>query len=234
MSLSNLVNQYLNIGRDIKTYEFGLIEEVGGNIDYAKTSKLIRHARRLAILTRMIPNPLLHDCLQRLETDIDIKDWEAVSKHHGYALAAVDLIEYISEQKESVQELGTGLALTPRSEEALVTIRTSLFSLGERLHRLESAVNHLSDNKQFPVPLAESKTEGDVDLHPKERITLYTMLLGMALEQYAYNPNAARGNAATHIASDLLQHGLKLSEDNIREKLRTAWSLVGDKVACTA
>src|SRR5258706_9137149 len=100
-----------------------------GNITSVNTSELIRPARHLAVFARMIPNPLLQECLQRLEVDIDAKDREAVSTYHGYALAAVDIIRYMSEHPEAIEQAGTGAALSPPCEEALVGIRRSLTSL---------------------------------------------------------------------------------------------------------
>ena len=66
-----------------------------------------------------------------------------------------------------------------------------------------------------------SRAAGSVKLHPKERQSLQKMILGMAIEQYGYDPST-RGSAVSQIADDLRTHGVSLDEDTIRKQLKAA------------
>jgi len=55
-----------------------------------------------------------------------------------------------------------------------------------------------------------------------ERQTFLKILLGIALEQYRFDPKAKQNKAASQISSDLAAHGLSVSDDTVREKLKQA------------
>lgn len=62
----------------------------------------------------------------------------------------------------------------------------------------------------------------------KERDSLLKLVLGMAIEQYGYQPNAMRNEATRNIERDLEEAGFPLSEDTIRKYLRMAKRVVID------
>ena len=64
------------------------------------------------------------------------------------------------------------------------------------------------------------------ELNPKERESLLKLVIGMAVEQYGYNPNASRNEATAHIASDLATNGVPLDRDTILKWLREASELL--------
>lgn len=66
-----------------------------------------------------------------------------------------------------------------------------------------------------------AKTE-DVAFSEKGRGTFQKMILGMALEQYGYDPTDAKSDVPKAIAGDLALHGLNLTERTIRDQLRAA------------
>lgn len=57
------------------------------------------------------------------------------------------------------------------------------------------------------------------DLKPKERNTLLKLLLGLALTNYEYNPQASKNSTAKDIVNDLSLHGLHVDEDTVRKWL---------------
>jgi len=60
------------------------------------------------------------------------------------------------------------------------------------------------------------------DLRTKERGTLLKLILGMALAGYGYDPEAPRSATPKEIADDLLKHGISLTDDTVRQWLKTA------------
>jgi erythromycin esterase-like protein len=65
-----------------------------------------------------------------------------------------------------------------------------------------------------------SQTAPTVDQASRE--SLLKMILGMALEQYAYEPSAYRSGATSNISSDLDSQGLSLDLKTIRKILKEA------------
>lgn len=59
-------------------------------------------------------------------------------------------------------------------------------------------------------------------IKPKERESLLKMILGMAMEQYAHDPYAARTETAKNIEYDLIGHDLRLDQDTVRKYLNEA------------
>ncbi|MEE9376347.1 MAG: hypothetical protein V3V04_08415 [Rhizobiaceae bacterium] len=59
-------------------------------------------------------------------------------------------------------------------------------------------------------------------LEKRERASLFTLLAGLAIGGYGYNPTSVRSEVPKEIRSDLNKIGLDLSEDTIRKYLREA------------
>ncbi len=80
--------------------------------------------------------------------------------------------------------------------------------------------------KSLPVQpeekLATMAPPNRQELKTSERNSLLKLILGMALEQYDYNPIAQRSTATTQIQSDLAEHGITMSEDTVRKYLKEA------------
>jgi len=85
---------------------------------------------------------------------------------------------------------------------------------------LQTSVACMRESHDRDYNLDTRATEPD-KLHPKQRQSLQKMILGMALEQYGYDPSA-RGSAVSQIADDLQGHGLSLDQDTIRKQLKAA------------
>lgn len=60
----------------------------------------------------------------------------------------------------------------------------------------------------------------------RQRETLLRVLVGIALEQYGYDPKKARNSAPKQISDDLALHGLSVSDDTIRKYLNEASELL--------
>lgn len=72
----------------------------------------------------------------------------------------------------------------------------------------------------------EKKSKDDKELSSRERNTLLKMIIGMAVEQYGYNPEAKKSDATQNIISDLEQCGLGLDANTVRKKLKEASELL--------
>ena len=64
-------------------------------------------------------------------------------------------------------------------------------------------------------------------LSTRERETLLKIILGMAIEQYGFNPTAGRSPIPKQIADDLAILGIPVSDDTVRQKLNDAFDTVG-------
>lgn len=68
---------------------------------------------------------------------------------------------------------------------------------------------------QTPPPIED-------DLKTSERNSLLKIILGMALQQYSFDPDAARSSTVPQILEDLAASGIKIGEDTVRKYLREA------------
>ncbi|MEP3672754.1 MAG: hypothetical protein ABJM86_07360 [Hyphomicrobiales bacterium] len=66
------------------------------------------------------------------------------------------------------------------------------------------------------------------EITTREHKALLKMILGMAIEQYGYKPDAARNEATRNIENDLREAGFPLSEDTVRKYLKMAKNIVLD------
>lgn len=60
----------------------------------------------------------------------------------------------------------------------------------------------------------------------RQRETLLRILIGIAVEQYGYDPKKGRNSAPKQISDDLALHGISLSDDTIRKYLNEASDLL--------
>lgn len=65
-----------------------------------------------------------------------------------------------------------------------------------------------------------------VELRTRERNSLLTLVIGMAVAAYNYGPSDRKSDVASEIASDLARAGLSLHPDTIRKWLREAADLL--------
>jgi hypothetical protein len=169
----------------------------------------------LSVLARAIPSRLLHDCLQRLEVDIDVKDREAVSKYHGYALAAVDIIDAIPADPSSLEQLNDrSIRDDIVSNEASNSVAKSLCLIEKRLESLE--------NKLGYSRITATKNSANQDLPTRERETYEKILIGLAVYALGYDPRQKRSPISREIAGELAAMDLDVSEDTVRNKLTAA------------
>lgn len=71
------------------------------------------------------------------------------------------------------------------------------------------------------VPIAESAT-ADKQLNTKERDTLLTLVIGMAIKGYSHDPAALKNNAPKEIADDLKALKIPITDDTVRKYLKQA------------
>ena len=68
------------------------------------------------------------------------------------------------------------------------------------------------------------------ELGTRERDSLLKLVIGMAVEQYGYDPQKLKNTAITNIQSDLARHGLSLDTDTIRKWLRAGADLLSRSI----
>lgn len=101
----------------------------------------------------------------------------------------------------------------PLVEEATEVITTLKAQLSAKQVELEDT------RREGELLRSQSKDEA---LNEKGRGTFQKMILGMALEQYAYNPADKKSTVPKQIADDLRLHGIELTEKTVRDILRAA------------
>jgi two-component sensor histidine kinase len=101
------------------------------------------------------------------------------------------------------------------------------------------------EREQAALQVQNAELRGRIDAEGKqkplltrERETALKLIIGMAIEQYTYDPEASRSDAIKNISDDLAEHGLSLDMDTIRKWLKEAAQLLtgtivgASKIAC--
>ena len=71
------------------------------------------------------------------------------------------------------------------------------------------------------VPIVES-AKADKHLNTTERNTLLTLVIGMSIKGYAYDPAASKSSTPNEIAKDLAALGMSITDDTVRKHLKQA------------
>ena len=96
------------------------------------------------------------------------------------------------------------------------------FSALEQLFPLSSNVLDSEHKHKAKLKTLKSKAISTTNLHPKEKITLLKIILGLTLTNYPYNPLANRNSTAREITDDLLNQGISVNEDTVLKWLNEA------------
>ncbi len=90
-----------------------------------------------------------------------------------------------------------------------------------------AAAQYEEQAAQWAAALDEAQKANNLDkpLTTRERETLLTIVLGMAVGGYGYQPRGARSSTAREISDDVTKAGLSVSDDTIRKYLREATEL---------
>jgi hypothetical protein len=82
--------------------------------------------------------------------------------------------------------------------------------------------NALPSTYKFMVHGQNILPQPEKQLATKELKSLYGIMLGMAIDSYSYDPQAAKSEAPRNISNDLMRHGISITDDTVRKWLRTA------------
>lgn len=142
---------------------------------------------------------------------------DAVKAAPGFVDGTDALDRAASEAREQARLVESLKAEAARREEALAA--------AER--QMQEATSQLSDARQraeaAEAALAALKAE---EVKPKERTSLLTMLLAMAVNGYGYDPKAQRSKETAEIAGDTFKIGLSIEADTVRRYLNEAKELL--------
>lgn len=94
--------------------------------------------------------------------------------------------------------------------------------------RAEQAETELEASRQRIADLEKAIVDTSLNQTgtTRQRETLLRVLVGIAFEQYGYDPKKARNSAPKQISDDLALHGLSVSDDTIRKYLNEASELL--------
>lgn len=84
----------------------------------------------------------------------------------------------------------------------------------------------LTDFQERLAQPTVGRSLGDGQLSTRERDTLLKLVIGMAVEAYRHDPDAARSPTPGEIAADLEKHGLSMTDDTVRKYLKEAATTV--------
>jgi hypothetical protein len=77
------------------------------------------------------------------------------------------------------------------------------------------------------VAKLKQELKGKEPLDPREKLTLQSLALSMAIEHYSFNPEGRRNNAVNDILVTLRKHGCTRQYDSVRSNLKTAADDIG-------
>lgn len=90
------------------------------------------------------------------------------------------------------------------------------------IHQLEMKIRELESKIASTAKVLSPRDE----LRTRERDTFLKLIIGMAVEQYGFDPKSKRNEATGNIQSDLESCGLSMDADTILKKLREASDLL--------
>lgn len=80
--------------------------------------------------------------------------------------------------------------------------------------------------RELEQHFCEEQHERKQGLGSKERESLLKIIIGIAMEQYGYDPNANKNSAPQQIVDDLAASGLSLDVDTVRKYLKEASEII--------
>ena len=162
-------------------------------------------------------------------------NWDKVKANHGQSSLADDyskrrsLLLRAQEAKELPVLISpaefiawaeqTGVALP---QEMVDAVRMS----GARIEDRRSLASKRDELREEVKRLKEEAAR-EKPLSTRERETYQKIILGMAIEQYGFNPTAGRSPIPKQIADDLATFGISVSDDTVRQKLKDAFDTIG-------
>jgi hypothetical protein len=111
------------------------------------------------------------------------------------------------------------------TQEILKQQREELISWAKEQHAqaLELGMSAVADRdsriRELEDQISKVPAKTERALSTRERTSLLTLVIGMAMKGYSYDPAATRNAAVPEIASDLNELGLSLDQDTIRKFL---------------
>lgn len=110
----------------------------------------------------------------------------------------------------------------PSPEECLRWAISKYLNIPKILNVLAEEILGFTTSEATSVPDQSSIKE---HLGTRERKSLLKILIGIAMEKYAFNPDNQKNSAAKRISDDLYKNGISVSEDTVRKYLDEAKDL---------
>jgi hypothetical protein len=102
-----------------------------------------------------------------------------------------------------------------RNQEEIQSLKSKLAEASLQLEVLQQTLSNVQESQSHIKPL-----------NPRERSTLDTIIITMAVKGYTFDPNATRSSVPAEIASDAQELGLSVTDETVREKLKAAACLL--------
>jgi len=218
-SKQRLISLARETGEEIRSWNRGAVSGFSKSVQQQTLGRITRFCN----IVRMIGDDEISDILIPLEQDRNMNNDIGIMSYIEDAVTAVDIFDALVEEREHLHQTGHKLAPEGLSElkGEISSLTQAVSQLAARVDNVEEMASESNRQKQANEDCVRSSPNPKRYLHPKERQSLQKMILGMAIEQYGYDPSA-RGSAVSQIADDLGGHGLSLDEDTIRKQLKMA------------
>lgn len=163
----------------------------------------------------------IHDQIDSNETYIDIDDLSSWFSERGIELSGDFYVRYFDDRLDIASAAIDAIVL--KEYDVKNKIKKKLETPEQKkIFQLEMKILELkSQNSELIKQPSPSK-----DLKTRERDTLLKLIIGIAVEQYGFNPKSKRNEATNNIQSDLATCGISMDVDTILKKLREASELL--------
>jgi hypothetical protein len=165
----------------------------------------------------------------------ELVNWDKVEANHGQSSFADDYSKRRSLLLRAQEADELPVLISP-AEFISWAEQTGIALPQELVDAVRATVGRIEDRRSLTAERDELREEvtrlkeeaaRNKPLLTRERETYQKLILGMAIEQYGYDPTAGRSHAPKEIADDLANLQIPVSDDTVRDKLKDAFDTVG-------
>ena len=162
-------------------------------------------------------------------------NWDKVKANHGQSSFADDYSKRLSLLLHAQEAGELPVSISP-AEFISWAEQTGIALPQDLVDAVRATVGRIDDRRSLTAERDELREEvkrlkeeaaRNKPLSTRERETYQKIILGMAIEQYGFNPTAGRSPIPKQIADDLATFGISVSDDTVRQKLKDAFDTIG-------
>lgn len=191
----------LFLGRDPDLVKFSFVRSIAPSSRFAREYCSLRQTLERAQIAKILRFPSQPKLLL---------DWALTVEYP----VPEDLISLLERRRTGEDWWRNAL---DESKRQIATLEATISDRANELDSLREALSVLKDLKKQEVG-------------SRERTTLYTMIIAMAIDGYGYDPRAERSPTSREIVDAVAKLDLSISDETVRSKLKDAAELVPSNV----